>query len=726
MTRGRGWGRRLWAAGWPYLAIAVIAAITAGGLMLRPVTAGAPLTATRVVVAGAVGLNWDDVDPRQTPHLWRLAESGAIGSMSVRSAHQPTCAADGWLTLGAGNLAAGTLADHADCQQLAVAVEPVGRGAVLPDHEVLVRHNHWEQPWGAVPGALAGSVGCTVAVGQGAALAGARSYGRVDRYAAQLPRDPEAAAELLADSCELAMVDLGAVSGTGPGRAATARRVDRALADLLAARPPDSLLLVVGVADLGGDQQLHVAVADAPGLAPGWLASATTGRTGYLQLVDVAPTVLAAIGRPTPSGLFTGHPVVSHPDRPTDLSDAVAELVAVNHEAALVRPMSAWFLGALTAAQLAVFLAVVPLLRQPVPGRGRRGGPPRWWRTAAPVLLVAAGLAIPAGLAVGGLPWWRFLAPGWAFAVGSLAVLTVASVVLSRTPLFRRTLGLVGAGAGVAAAAVAADLLTGSWLQLNGVVGYSASDGGRYIGISDIGLGVLIVGTLLVAGCLAEQVSRPRRPLAVAVVGAVGVVVAGSPYLGDDIGGAVALLAGVCVAAALCTGGWLRRRRIAWASLVGLAVVVTVAVVDLRRPVEARTGLAGMFTQLVEGTSGYGLQRVSQANVSSFLDTPLTVLAFGAAGFVWFALLRPWGGLKRLFGIHPALRAATVGGTVAALLAGVLVGAALTVVGAAAAVGLPLLTLAAMRLRERSAQRIRLQPRLSIPASDVDSHPPAL
>lgn len=723
MGRRTGSWQRWWVAGWPYLAGIVIAALTVAGLALRPTTTGTLLSADRVVVAGAVGLNWEDVDPQHTPQLWRLAESGAIGSLSVRSAHQPTCAADGWLTLGAGNLAAGTLSQVGDCQPLDVRVEATDRGALLPEHEALVRHNHWEQPWGAVPGALAGSVGCTVAIGPGAALAGARSYGRVDRYAGRLPQDPAEAAALLADQCELTIVDLGAVSGTGADRVARARRVDRALADLLAVRPPDSLLLVVGVADVDGDPQLHVAVADAPGLPPGWLTSATTGRTGYLQLVDVAPTVLAAIGRPAPSELFAGQVADVHPGRPPDLAEAVADLVAANHEAALVRPISMWFLAALTAAQLGLFVAVVPLLRRPVPSPGR-GDPPRWWRTAGPRLLVAAALAIPTALVTGGVPWWRFLAPGWAFAAVSVGLLAVASVLVVRTPIFRRTLGLVGAGAGVAAAAVTADLLTGSWLQLNGVVGYSASDGGRYIGISDIGLGVLIAGTLLVAGCLAEQVPRRRRPLMVMLVGAVGVVVAGSPYLGDDIGGAVALLAGVCVAAALSTGGWLAMQRVAWPALLGTAVVAVVALLDLRRPVEARTGLAGMLTQLADGTSGYGLQRVSQANLDSFLATPLTVLALGAAAFLWFALLRPWGGLKRLFGIHPALRAAMVGGVVATLTGGVLVGAALTVAGAAAAVGLPLLTLAALRLRVRSAQRIRLDPRLPMPPAGVYPHPP--
>jgi len=49
-----------------------------------------------------------------TPTLWRLAQQGSIGALSVGSAHQPTCPGDGWLTLGAGNVdeLAGRLGDE--------------------------------------------------------------------------------------------------------------------------------------------------------------------------------------------------------------------------------------------------------------------------------------------------------------------------------------------------------------------------------------------------------------------------------------------------------------------------------------------------------------------------------------------------------------------------------------------------------------------------------------
>jgi hypothetical protein len=709
----------------PYLLVVAIVAATIVGLVARPDGAGVQPTAAQVIVAGAAGLRWDDVDPEATPHLWRLAQDGSIGSLSVRSAHKPTCAADGWLTLGAGNWAAdragsrmhgGTTGPPEEpCPALDVTIESDnGDGVLLPHQQQLVRYNQWDLPWGAVPGALAGSVECTTAFGEAAAVAAARSSGRVDDYRPVLPADPERAAEALAAECELAIVDLGTVAGEGAARAATAGRVDAALADVLAARPAGSLVLVAGVADTEDNPHLHVAVADAPGLPPGWLTSATTGRTGFLQLVDLAPTVLSALDRAQPEVPLAGRPVTIRPGRPTDLAEAVTQLAATDQAAARARPVSTWFLVALTAAQLALFVSVVPLLRQP----DRRG------RRLAPVLLVAAALAIPAALAAGAVPWWRAEAPGGGFAGISLAVLAAAAAVVARAPVFRRTLGLVGTAAAVATAAVAADLLTGSWLQLNGVVGYSAHDGGQYVGLGPIGLGVLIAGTLLIAGCLAEQVPRRRRPLVVIGVVAPGAVLAGSPYLGDNIGGAVAMIVGGSLAAALCTGGWLTVRRVAWASVAGITIVAVVAAFELRREADQRTGLGSLFTQVAEGTAGFGTQRVSLANVDAFIGTPLTVLAVGAVAFLWFALLRPWGGLRRMFGVHPALRAGVIGAGVGSVLGGVLVGAALTVTGAAAAVGVPLLTLAALRLRARAARRRphrHPDPRVAVVAEPVES-----
>jgi hypothetical protein len=98
-----------------------------------------------------------------------------------------------------------------------------------------------------------------------------------------------------------------------------------------------------------------------------------------------------------------------------------------------------------------------------------------------------------------------------------------------------------------------------------------------------------------------------------------------------------------------------------------------------------------------DGTHASVINRLGAANGAA-LFSPLTLLVIASGLFIVFALLRPWGGLKRLCGIYPAIRAALVAIPLAALIAGCVDGAGLTVAGAAAGVTVPLATVAALRV----------------------------
>ncbi|MER7168752.1 hypothetical protein ABT336_22130 [Micromonospora sp. NPDC000207] len=691
----------------PILLTLVVVALAVTALTARPGDGrAAQQRADFVVLVGMAGLRWDDVDPQNTPNLWRMARDGSIGSLSVRSAYHPTCPVDGWLTLGAGNYAGWNGGrPGGECPPSGVAVEqPDGIGANLPDQESVVMHNQDQLSWGAVPGALSESVRCSVAVGPGAAVAAARPFGRVDRYAPQLPADP---AELLG-SCVLSIVDLGTVSGEDPAvRAETVRAADADLARVLAARPPQSLVVVAGISDTSRPSRLHVAVADGPGWDAGWLTSATTGREGYLQLVDLAPTALAVLGRPMPERMFIGRPAVAVEGRPADLATAIRASADADREAGAQRRVAEGFFTVLAAGQVLLAVAVLPLLRRARRDAGPFGPQPVSRRVVGvvEVLLVAAALAVPAALLADLVPWWRGEHAGWYFALVTAAVLVAATSMVRFAPGWATTLGPLGAVAGVATVVVGADVLTGARLQLNGVVGYSALQGGRYAGLGTVGLGLFIAGSLLTGGWLAQRVRRAWRPMVMVTVGVAAVVVVGSPYLGADSVGAIALTAGVSVAAAISAGGWLTISRLAWATMAALAVTVGFAVLDLRRPAAERGSLGRFLAALGDGTGGLTVHRSSAANVETLMNSPLTVLAVAGVLLVWFALLRPWGGLMRLFGIYPAMRGAMAGTAVAAAIGGLLGGAALDVAGAAGALVVPMAALAALRVLDHSADR---------------------
>src|SRR2546421_6342955 len=321
----------------PYLIAAAVALTSTLGFVSGAATGEPGEHADYVVIAGAAGLRWDDVNPVDTPTMWQLAQNGAVGALSVGSARTPTCPEDGWLTLGAGNFALRNRKDKGaqTCPDRSVKIDsPDGIGANLPDQDPNITELNQEQAYGTQPGALAEAVRCTAAVGPGAAIAAARPYGRVDRYQPTLPEHPEG----LLSGCVLSIVDLGTIAGDAPQvRQAAARQADQVLAKVLAARPARSLVLVAGLSDTDRTSRLHVAIADGPGYPAGWLTSSSTSRPGYLQLVDLAPTALTALDRPTPEKLFDGQPAVSITGRPSDLATAVSHLADADREAGAQR-----------------------------------------------------------------------------------------------------------------------------------------------------------------------------------------------------------------------------------------------------------------------------------------------------------------------------------------------------------------------------------------------------
>ena len=695
-------------AGWvPYLFVLLAALASLGGLAIHPDTGRPPGAVDYVIVAGAAGLRWEDLDPVRTPNLWQEASIGSIGWLSVKSSQRVTCPDDGWLTLGAGNYAGWPpLTSATTCSLAAPGItQPDAIGADLTDQGVAVRENQDRLPYGAVPGALAESVRCTAAAGPGAAVAAARPFGRVDKYLPQLPAD----AKGLLSSCPLSVVDLGAISGSGAAREAAVEKADATLARVVAARPERSLLVVAGVADTDSTTRLHVAIAEGQGWDGGWLTSAGTGRDGYLQLVDLAPTVLTALGKASPAKLFAGRTATVVSGKPARLSEAVQGAHNADQRAGAQYSVAAIFFTVLTGVQMLLFLLIVPVMVRARRHAGPTGPalPPPRLVAAFELALVAAALAIPAALLADAVPWWRGSHPAWLFGLATFGLVAIGTAAVRLSPYHDRTLWPMGAVAGIGALVVGTDLLTGAQLQLNGVAGYSAIQGARYAGVGGVGLGVFVTGLLVLAGCLAQWVRKPWRPVIVVLLGGFGLVMVGSPYLGADPVGAIAVTAGVCVAAAISTGGWLTFPRFAWAALAGVAVTIAFAVMDLRRPDLEQGSLGRFLSALADGTGGPAMQRAATSNGQALLDSPLTVLAVVGVVMLLFCQFSPWGGLNRLFGLHPALRAAGAGTVVATLIAGVLGGSALSVAGAAAAGAVPTAVLTALRVLLHAADRTR-------------------
>jgi hypothetical protein len=297
-----------------------------------------------------------------------------------------------------------------------------------------------------------------------------------------------------------------------------------------------------------------------------------------------------------------------------------------------------------------------------LPGRvGRSSRVRDWLRRRAPgrrgpplVRLLALGVAaLPVSTYLANLvPWELSGAPRWALAGSVLAAALAVTAVAALGPWRRRRLGPPVAVLTVTLATLVGDVLTGSHLELDGLLGYDAIVAGRFTGYGNLTSGLLSVSALLLTAAGAAAVARrstaPTRRswlLPVLVAGVVCTVLIGAPSLGRDFGGVLAAVPGFAV-----LGMLLARIRVTAARLVAVLatavlVVGVVAVLDWLRPADQRSHLGRFVGQVLDGQAWTVVSRKAAANLAILLGSPLAwmlLVALLAAGW----LLRP-GGLLR-------------------------------------------------------------------------------
>ena len=582
------------------------------------VPAQASVRPQQVIIVAAPGLRWSDVGAA-TPALQRLTRTAAVGALSVKAGPAVSCPADGFLTLGAG---ARATAYGAACGATPVADrELIGRNRASRERAQIA----------ALGGVLTAAGVC---VGVNGRLAGLAVGG------------PNAAG-----NCPVQLLQAPDVGGSLRIDAAAA--VDAVVASADRTRPAGSTLLVLGVSEAPGDRvaHLHLALATGPAYPRGALRSASTDRSSYVQLIDVAPTVLSLLGLPQPA-VMTGQPW-RRSDRALDLAGLVdLDRRAVAQQAATV-PFYLLTLGSLLLLLAATSLPIMGLLRsshaQPGSTRsmigGRRG-----------VALV--GTALPAASFLAGLvPWWRLDPPllGLLVSTALLATLLAAVAAWTSCP--------VGAVCALTALVLVADLVTGAGLQLTSVSGYSPLVAGRFAGIGNVAFGVYAATGLVATAWLARG-----RLLPVVGLGVVLVVVDGAPPWGSDVGGVLALLPALAVLALLVTGRRVSAARLAGAGLAAVALVTGLALLDHTRPVDRRTHLGRFVDQVANGTAGTVLRRKADAVLGLLFHSPVTAMLPVVVAGALLLLLHPPPVLARAFAAAPAYRQALVALCVASAL----------------------------------------------------------
>ena len=326
----------------------------------------APARSSRVLIVSFPTLTWDDVDPAVTPTLSRFLDQAAVADLATRADRQPANLGAAYVTIGAGARSAGDEATDGEGLEVGERFGTVSAGDVYrqrtagaPGHGIVNlgsryrgrelvaplrrrarsarRHTHparlhdggrRERRRGA-PGRVASepayarsAVGALM--GEHGRLArgevsrsllehdAAAPFGqRLDQHAVvdSFTRDWATKRSVaLVEASDLVRADRAASLATANGatrlRHQALRWSDHLFAALLhTSISPRDTVLVVGPVPPSGSRSLTVAALRGPGIAPGLLRSATTRRSGFVTLADVAPTVLDQLGVAPPESM---------------------------------------------------------------------------------------------------------------------------------------------------------------------------------------------------------------------------------------------------------------------------------------------------------------------------------------------------------------------------------------------------------------------------------------
>jgi hypothetical protein len=658
----------------------------------------------RVLVVSMPTLAWRDVSHRTMPTLDAFSRTAGIADLATRVGLKRTTLTDAYVTMGAGTRARG-----GDAGSTALdANEPYGdstattvyarRTGWQPDGEVVelgipgilaanARTTYRAHP-GELGDALAkhGVARSVVANGDAGATSG--SFVRPAATAVMsgkgtVPNGEVANDLLVADPTQpfgvryntaavlrafhaawdgggnrVAVVEASDLvraaaygAGTAGARAAMARQnAERAADGLLAALlrsvdPAHDAVLVVAPIAGAAENQLSLFALRAPGMAPNLLRSPSTRRSGFVQLGDVAPTILDLVRVPVPidmegRSVTVGASGGSAGARLSFVRDAASD-AHVRDQANPYATITLWVI-----AGVVLFLFVI------------RRWLPSWLRAAPVAGAIVLLVFIPASYASVAVAKLTSVT-----LIGSIvAAMLVLGVVLERL-LRRSAIDAVLAGLGLIVGVFVIDALLGSPLQLNTLYGYSAAVAGRFAGFGNLTFAFFAAATLLLAVVVTERVPGERGLQIAFSLFIVAVLVEGLPMLGGDAGGVLAMVPAFGVTAMLLDG---RRVRV-WHVLAwfagGAAAVFVVGLVDLARPTAQQTHLARLFRRVQHGGTSYVTNTISRrwsANFGTSSVALLVLLLIVAVLVAEFFALQRGGRPRGIFAATP-IRAALSG-----------------------------------------------------------------
>lgn len=580
---------------------------------LVPITAPGPL-----VVVSVPTLSYADTPDTRGSALWGLARQGAVGALATRSLNQHSCSLQSWLTFSAGvRTSIGTIVGETPAGQTPAACPAAPTPRVSGN---VARYSFWPA-WRRTALARAqpvdiGRLGtllpprgqCVAAAGRFAAMGAINADGVVNHYVAD-PRQVDLT------TCPVTLISLA-----GPD--------DGYLRWLTRRLPPRATIVVAGLADDTGPEQLHAVVIAGPGVTHGLLTSTSTRQQGVVTLTDLSALVFQRLGAAAP-GLPEGRvPQVQPSASPTAPVVRTTEITkALTQEHHFVKVFLPAFFAMVVLGWLVGGVAWLLGRRRP-PSQRRRHRIRRWL-----TLVSATAAAMPVStFVVNVVPWWRASSPRLALAVGVVSLSVVVAVIAVCGPWRRIWGGPMALLALLTGAVIGLDVSHGSNLQFLSMLGLQPVYGSRYSGMGNVAFGLFATAALVLATVVAGPLTRRRggahrlAPVAIAVIGIVVVLLDGYPGWGADGGGPAALIPAFSYLAISAAGLRFTPLR-AFLVVVGTVVAVALlAVFDYLRGSENRTHLGDFVARLHDGKVIDSLNRVWQANWVFLTSSKLTLL----------------------------------------------------------------------------------------------------
>lgn len=400
---------------------------------------------------------------------------------------------------------------------------------------------------------------------------------------------------------------------------------------------------------------LTIAAVRAPGVQPGLLRSATTRRTGFASLWDVAPTILDTLGVHRPASM-EGRPLTVT-SRGGTAGQRRAMLIDANRHALfrddLLSP--ATFLYIVIGIALAMAMVVggaVTALRP-------------WLRRAA---LAVIGYLIATYVAAllhfdthgGQLAFWCFVA---ATAIVFAAVCELAG---RRAPLDALMLALAGL-----LLLHVADSFTGGHAEFNSVFGNSAAVGIRFAGLGNMSFAQVAVAAIVLAGLLAWRITPPRGvQLAIALL-AVSLLALAPPVWGQNFGATLSAAPAFALLGWLLLGRSVRLRTVVALAGVLVGVGALAGLIDVLRPGQSQTHVGRFFETIGGGGSSSTftiLHRKADEAIRTLSDVHWILLIAAVTALAVYLYVRPPAPLRLAAQRIPTLAPTGVALVVVALL----------------------------------------------------------